>query len=114
MCAVFLSPERVTFQQSPQQPHKESTCICKKDDRERPRKKRKRGDLENGNDKENGEEAEDESEKDAFNMFRSLLENLHHLDKELAILLCQNICSLFGLLFSDPKDMFSSLKATDR
>lgn len=39
-----------------------------------------------------------------------LSENLHRLDIELARELCQNICSLFGLVFIVPEDMFSSVK----
>lgn len=36
-----------------------------------------------------------------------LSENLHRLDIEMARELCQNICSLFGLVFIIPEDMFS-------
>lgn len=43
-----------------------------------------------------------------------LSENLHRLDIELARELCQNICSLFGLVFIIPEDMFSSVKDLER
>ena len=43
-----------------------------------------------------------------------LAENLHRLDIELARELCQNICSLFGLVFIIPVDMFSSVKNLER
>ena len=48
------------------------------------------------------------------NMFRSISVNLHHQDKELALVLCKNICSQFGLLFIDPENMYSSVRAIDR
>ena len=38
-----------------------------------------------------GEDDKDEAEKDSCNMFRNISENLHHLDKELALVLCKNI-----------------------
>lgn len=63
---------------------------------------------------ESGEDYEDEAEKDSCNMFRNISENLHHLDKELALVVCKNICSQFGLFFIDPEDMYSSVGAIDR
>ena len=96
------------------EPHKDNTCKNTKDDRGRPNKKRKQVHLEKGSDTESGEGAEDESKKDSCNMFCCLSENLHHLDRELAVVLCRNICSQFGLLFIDPEDMLLSVKAMDR
>ena len=78
------------------EPHKDSECICTKDGRGRPSKKRKPVDVEDGSDTESGE---DEAEKDSCNMFRNISENLHHLDKDLALVLCKNIYSQFGPLF---------------
>ena len=85
-----------------------------KDGRGRPSKKRKRADVEDGSDTESGEDDEDEAEEDSCNMFRNISETLHCLDKELALVLCKNICSQFGLLFIDPENMYSSMRAIDR
>ena len=92
-------------------PHKDSECTCTKDSRGRP-SKRKRVDVEDGSDPESGEDDGDEAEKDSCNMFHNISEN--HLDKELALVLCKNICSQFGLLFIDPENMYSSMRAIDR
>ena len=87
------------------EPHKDSECICTKDGRGRPSKERKPVDVEDGSDTESGE---DEAEN------THISENLHHLDKELTLVLCKNICSQFGLLFIDPENMYSSVSAIDR
>ena len=96
------------------EPHKDSECICTKDGIGRPSKKRKPVDDEDGSNTESGEDDEDEAEKDSCNMFRNISENLHNLDKELALVLCKNICSQFGLLFIDPEKKYSSVRAIDR
>ena len=85
--------------------------MCTKDGRARPSKKRKPVDVEDGFDTDSGEHEEDETLKDSCNMFRNISENLHHLDKELALVLCKNICSQFGLLFIDPENMYLSMRA---
>ena len=84
--------------------------MCTKDGRGRPSKKRKRADVEDGSDTESGED----NDSCNMHMFRNILENLHCLDKELALVLCKNICSQFALLFIDPKNMYSSVRAIDR
>ena len=68
----------------------------------------KASNVEDGFDTESGE---DETLKDSCNMFRNSSENLHHLDKEMALVLCKNICSQFGLLFIDPENMYLSMRA---
>ena len=85
--------------------------MCTKGGRGRPSKNRKREDVEDGSDTESGEDDEDEAEKDSCNMFRNISENLHCLDKELALVLCKNICSQFGLPFIDQENMYSSMRA---
>lgn len=82
--------------------------------RGRPNKKRKKVDVEDGSDTESGEDDEDEAEKDSCNIFRTISGNLHLLDKDLALVLWKNICSQFGLLFIDPENMYSSVRAIDR
>ena len=121
VCGVFLSPEMLTFQSSPHkknpitwEPHKNSECMCVKDSRGRPSKKRKPVDVEDGSDTESGEDDDGEAEKDFCNMFCNISENLHHLDKELALVLLKNICSQFGKIFIDPDNMHSSMRAIDR
>ena len=99
------------------EPHKDNECICTKDPRGRPTKKRKRVEVheDNGSETESGEEAEDlDLEKDACRLFHRVSKNLHKLDRELAVVLCKNICSQFGLLFVDPEDMFNSIRSIDR
>ena len=50
---------------------------------------------------ESGEDDKDEAEKDSCTMFHHISENLNCLDKELALVLCKNISSQFGLRFID-------------
>ena len=96
------------------EPHKNSECMCAKDSRGRPSKKRKPVDVEDGSDTESGEDDDGEAENDFCNMFCNISENLHHLDKELALVLLKNICSQFGKIFIDPDNMHSSMRAIDR
>ena len=88
--------------------------MCAKDSRGRPSKKRKPVDVEDGSDTKSGEGDDGEAEKDSCNMFRNISENLHHLDKELVLVLRKNICSLFHQIFIDPDNMYSSMRAIDR
>ena len=97
------------------EPHNDSNCsLCTEERKGRPRKKRKRLVSGNQSGTDSGKEPEDESEKESSNLFRELSQNLHRLDIELARELCQNICSLFGLAFIDPDDIFSSVKNLER
>lgn len=69
----------------------------------------------NGSDIETGEEAGDHDlEKDACSLFHRLSENLHKLDRELAVVLYKNIYSQFGLIFSYPEDIFNEVRSIDR
>ena len=73
VCLTCVGYETVTFQSSLREnpnylgAHKDSECICTKDGRGRPSKKRKPVDVEDGSDTESGEDNEDEAEN---NMFR--------------------------------------------
>ena len=99
------------------EPHKDDKCICSKDSRGWPAKRRKRVEVheDNGSDTESGDEAEDHDlEKDPCGLFHRLSKNLHKLDSELAVVLRKNICSQFGLLSSHPKDLFNSVRSNDR
>ena len=97
-------------------PHtEESSCICKKKvGRPGLIKKRKRVEVASGSDTASGEEEEDEYEKASCDIYSTISENLHLIDEELAIALCRDLCSRFGLVFVDPKDIFLSLKNIDR
>ena len=88
--------------------------MCAKDSRGRPSKKRKPVDVEDGNDTKSGEDNDGEAEKDSCNMFCNISENLHHLDKELVLVLRKNICSQFRQIFIDPDNMYPSMRAIDR
>ena len=96
-------------------PHtEESSCICnRKVGRPGLIKKRKRVEVASGNDTASGEE-EDEYEKASCDIYSTKSENLHLIDEELARALCRDLCSRFGLVFIDPKDIFSSVKNIDR
>ena len=96
-------------------PHtEESSCICnKKVGRPGLIKKRKRVEVASGSDTASGEE-EDEYEKASCDIYSIISENLHLIDEELARALCRDLCSRFGLVFIDKKDIFSSLKNIDR
>ena len=89
--------------------------MCTKDGRGRPSKEIKPVDVDDGFDTESGEDDEDEALKDSCSMFRNTSENLNHIDKELTLVLCKNICSQFGLLFIDPEniDTYWQLTKTD-
>ena len=97
-------------------PHtEESSCICnKKVGRPGLIKKRKRVEVASGSDTASGEEEEDEYEKASCDIYSTISENLHLIDEELARALCRDLCSRFGLVFIDPKDIFSSVKNIDR
>lgn len=120
LCKVFISPEEIIFRPLVKipftwEPHNDNNCsICTEERKGRPTKKRKRLVSGNQSGTDSGEEPEDESEKESCNLFRELSENLYHLEIDLARELCQNICSLFGLVFIDPEDMFSSVKNLER
>ena len=96
-------------------PHtEESSCICnKKVGRPGLIKKRKRVEVASGSDTASGEEG-DEYEKASCDIYSIISENLHLIDEELARALCRDLCSRFGLVFIDPKDIFSSVKNIDR
>ena len=113
MCALFLLlrvPLRFHFHGSPTR--RTSAYVIPRI-LEEGQKKRVEVHKDNGSDIETGEEAGDHDlENDACSLFHRLSENPYKLDR-LAVVLYKNIYSQFGLIFSDPEDIFNELRSID-
>ena len=94
--------------------HMESNCRCTSGKKGRPAKKRVHRELSRelrGSDIESGDECEMETERKSCLEFRSLIQNIPFMDRELAMVCAQKLAETFNLILLDKANIDSSVSS---
>ena len=92
----------------------ESNCRCTSGKKGRPAKKRVYRELSRelrGSDTESGDECEMETERKSCLEFKSLIQNIPFMDRELAMVCAQKLAETFNLILLDKENIDSSVSS---
>lgn len=94
--------------------HVEGNCRCTSGKKGRPAKKRVHRELSHelrGSDTESGDEYEMETERKSCLEFKSLIQNIPFMDRELAMVCAQKLAETFNLILLDKENIDSSVSS---